>query len=58
MTGRSLELSGQPVYEQDSDLVKKLCPTNRVGSWGYSSLGRVLTSQARGSWFDSQYWIN
>lgn len=46
MTGRSLELSGQPDYKQDSDLVEKLCPTNRVGSWGYSSLGRVLTFRA------------
>lgn len=48
MTGRSLELSGQPVYKQDSDLVEKLCPTNRVGSWGYSSLGRDLRHEAPG----------
>lgn len=42
MTGRSLELSGQPVYEQDSDLVKKFCPTNRMGSWGIVLLVEFL----------------
>lgn len=41
-TGGSLELSAQPVYEQDSDLVRKLCPTNRVGSGGIVHLVEFL----------------